>query len=136
MRVIICGSTHWNYDEIVSDEIFRLRRVARNKGKKLLIITGGEPGPETAAEETCKEQGIDYIIHPAIKVLGGQSFERRNELMLKYHTPDLVIGISHNIKKNKIIYDLLTRAQLKGFKTKLINYKSIQKSDEENPHSR
>ena len=139
MRVIICGSTHWNYNEIVSDEVIRLRRLARDKGEKLLVITGGEPGPETVAEEACKQLAIDYIIHPAIKVLGNQCFTRRNELMLKYHSPDLVIGVSHNAKQNRVIYDLLTRAQLKGIKTKLIDYQSIQKSDEEiafNPHSK
>lgn len=133
MRVIICGSAQWNYNEIVSDEVIRLRRLARNKGEKLLIITGGEPGPETAAEEACKQLAIDYIIQPAIKILGSECFARRNELMLKYHTPDLVIGVSHDVKQNRVIYDLLTRAQLKGIKTKLLDYKSIQSGNQDTP---
>lgn len=38
MKVIICGSTQWTYNEIA-----RLHRESRLKGKCLLVIHGGEP---------------------------------------------------------------------------------------------
>ena len=131
MRVILCGSPQWNYDQIVVDEVVKLRRLCRDKGEKLLIITGGEVGPERATEFFCRKLGIDFMTQPAITVLGDSSYFRRNELMIKYHKPDLVIGIAHKIDENQVIYHLLQIANIKGIKIKAIDYESLSKRHDE-----
>lgn len=127
MRVIICGSPQWTYEEIVMDEIVRLRRESRALGRRLLIIHGGEPGPETVAHEYCRKLGIDTIVQEAVRVLGQNSYFRRNEIMLTYHKPDLVVGFAHSFKENSVVFDMIRRAQAKKMKTRPIDYKSIQK---------
>lgn len=127
MRVVLCGSSQWSYNRFIQDEIVKLQRESRSQGKKLLIIHGGEPGPETVADAVCARLGIDTIIHPAVRVLGGNCFYRRNQLILQYHDPDLVIGVAHTIRTNKVIFDLLERARVKGIKTKLIDWEYINR---------
>ena len=129
--MIICGSPQWNYDQIVVDEVMRLRRLCRGKSEKLLIITGGEIGPERAAEVLCKKLGIDFMTQPAMTVLGDSSYFRRNELMIKYHKPNLVIGIAHNIDENQVIYHLLQIAKMRGIKVKAIDYESLSRRHDE-----
>lgn len=129
MRVIICGSPQWTYDEIVKDEIVRLRRECRLSRERLLIIHGGEPGPETAAHEFCRKLGIDTVVQEAVKVLGESSWFRRNELMLNYHRPDLVVGFALSFKESAVPADMMKRAEAKGIKTKRIDYESIVKRD-------
>lgn len=129
MKVIICGSPHWGYNEIVKDVIVQLHRESRLKGKHLLIIHGGEPGVETVAQEYCEHLGIDTIIHPAVRVLGDKGYLRRNELMLNYHKPDLVVCFAYSFKESVVMTDMLNRADLKGIKTKAVDYESIVRRD-------
>jgi hypothetical protein len=125
VRVIICGSPHWTYDEIVKDEIVRLCRESRLSSRKLLIVHGGEPGPETVAQEYCRKLGIDMIVQEAVRVLGQNSYFRRNELMLNYHKPDLVVGFALSFKESAVVSDMMKRAEAKGVRTKPVDYESI-----------
>lgn len=129
MKVIICDSPHWNYNEIIKDEIARLNRESRLKGKRLLIIHGGELGVETVAQEYCEHLGVDTITRPAVRVLGDKGYFRRNELMINYHKPDLVICFALSFNESAVTSDMLMRADLKGIKTKSIDYESIVKKD-------
>ena len=129
MKVIICGSPHWTYDEIVKDEVIRLRRDCRIKGQRLLIIHGGEYGPETIAQEYCRKLGIDTIIQERVMVRGQDGYFRRNELMLNYHKPDLVVCFALSFKESTVTTDMITRADMKGIKVKGINYESIIKGE-------
>ena len=131
MRVVLCGSPQGNYDQVVVDEVVRLRRFCRDRSDRLLIITGGEVGPERVAEAYCKRLGIDFMTQPAITVLGDSSYFRRNELMIKYHKPDLVVDIAHKIDENQVIYHLLQMASMKSIKTKTIDYESLSKRYDE-----
>jgi hypothetical protein len=125
VKVVICGSPQWTRDEIVKDEIVRLRRESMLSGKKLLIIHGGEPGPETAAQEYCREIGVDTIVQEAVKLRGQDSYFRRNELILVYHKPDLVVGFAHSFKESKVVSDMLIRADGKGIEVRALDYKAI-----------
>jgi hypothetical protein len=129
MKVIICGSPHWAYPETVKDNIAKVRRVAHDQGSELLIIHGGEPGPETVAQEYCRELGIDTIIQETVRVRGESSYYRRNELMLNYHSPDLVICFSYSFKESVVTSDMLKRAEAKGIKTKPVDYESVVRRD-------
>lgn len=129
MRVVICGSPQWSFDKYVRDEIDLARTAAELKGKRLLVIHGGEPGPETetTAQNYCRERGIDTIIQPAIKIRGLSSYFRRNEMILRYHKPDLVICFALSFKENAVTGDMVKRAREKGIKVKPIDYEYIIK---------
>lgn len=127
MKVVICGSPQWTYEDIVKHEIDRLRRESRASGKKLLIIHGGEYGPETIAHEYCKFLGIDTIVHEAVRVLGRNSYFRRNEIMLNYHKPDLVVGFAHSLKENSVVLDMIRRAEIKKIETRPIDSRNLRK---------
>lgn len=127
MKVIVCGSERWPYKEIVKDEIVRLKREAGRLHERLLIIHGGEYGPETLTQEYCRLLGIDTIIQEAVKVRGEQSYYRRNELMLNYHKPDLVVCFALSFDGCNITSDMIKRANGKGYKVKEIDYESILK---------
>lgn len=127
MKVIICGSEHWPYKEIVKDEIVRLQREARRLRERLLIIHGGEYGPETVAQEYCRHLGIDTLIQERVLVRGEQSYFRRNELMLNYHKPDLVVCFALSFSQCPITSDMIRRAKEKGYKVKEIDYDSVIK---------
>ncbi|MGW8182199.1 MAG: hypothetical protein ACWGQW_26015, partial [bacterium] len=83
MRVVICGSPSWNFDLIVQDEIVKLQRWCRLHGQKLLVIHGGENGPEEVARKICVDLGIDQIVHPVNRAYGDSAWPRRNQLMLQ-----------------------------------------------------
>jgi len=125
VKVVICGSPQWTRDAIVRDEIVRLRRESLKSGRKLLIIHGGEPGPETVAQEYCREIGVDTIVQEAVRRRGQDAYFRRNELILVYHKPDLVVGFAHSFKESKIVTDMLTRAREKGIEIRPLDYKAI-----------
>jgi hypothetical protein len=125
VRVIICGSPQWTYDEIVKDEIVRLRRECRFSRERLLVIHGGEPGPETVAKEYCRKLGIDTMIQEAVRVLGQSSYFRRNELMLSYHRPELVVGFALSFNESAFVSDMMKRAEKRGIKTRAVDYESI-----------
>ena len=129
MKVVICGSPQWTRAEFVKDEILRLRQESLKSGKKLLIIHGGEPGPEADAQEYCREIGVDTIIQEAVRRRGQNSYFRRNELILVYHKPDLVVGFAHSFKESKVVCDMLTRAQEKGIEIRALDYKAITTRD-------
>ena len=127
MKVVICGSPQWTFDEIVKDELVRLHRKSRAAGKRLLVIHGGEPGPETVAQVHCRKLGIDTMVQEAVKVLGHNSYYRRNELMLNYHRPDLVVGFALSFKESAVVSDMMERARIKEIKVNPIDYESIVK---------
>jgi len=85
------------------------------------------PGPETIADKICKKLGIDRIIHPAVGVLGDISYIRRNSLMLLYHKPDLVVGFAHTLDESTVVRDMIQRADKMGYKSKVIDYKSLSR---------
>lgn len=127
MKVVICGSPQWTFDEIVKDELVRLHRKSRAAGKRLLVIHGGEPGPETVAHVHCRKLGIDTMVQGAVKVLGHGAYFRRNELMLVYHKPDLVIGFALSFNESAVVSDMIERAKIKEIKVMPVDYESIVK---------
>ncbi len=131
MRVVICGSPHWTYDRIVQDLILRLRKESHSKGKELLIIHGGEPGPETAAQALCAKIGIDQVIYPTHKSMGDYGYKRRNQIMLQEHQVDLVVVFAHILSENSIVCDMLERANRKAIKIHTIDYESLSNSKAE-----
>jgi len=129
LKLVICGSPQWTFDKYVRDQIDLARNDSELKGKRLLVIHGGEPGPETVAQNYCRERGIDTIIQEAVKRRGQDSYFRRNELILNYHKPDLIICFAISFRENSIAADIVSRAEAKGIKVKQIDYQFIVKSN-------
>ena len=125
MRVVFCGSPHWTYDRIVQDLILKLRKESHSKGKELLIIHGGEPGPETAAQALCAKIGIDQVVYPAQKAMGDYGYKRRNQIMLQEHRVDLVVVFAHVLNENSVVCDILERANRLGIKIRPMDYESV-----------
>jgi len=126
MRVIICGAPEWYYEKSVTQEIERLRRESGEAGKRLLIIHGNVPGPETVARDYCRKAGIDTIVQEAVRRRGPDCYYRRNELMLSYHRPDLVVGFAADIRESPIVRDILERARTRGIRYKLVDTESLR----------
>jgi hypothetical protein len=139
MRVVVCGSPSWNFDLVVQDEIVKLHRWCRLHGQKLLVIHGGENGPETVAEKTCIDLGIDRIVHPANRAYGDSAWPRRNQLMLQEHHVDLVLVFVYELNPGTMAHDMANRAKRRGVPLKLIDHEVITKrnsdSIEFNPFS-
>lgn len=129
MRVVICGSPSWNFDLLVQDEIVKLHRWCRIHGQKLLIIHGGEKGPEEVAEKTCIDLGIDRVVHPANRAYGDSAWSRRNQLMLQEHQIDLVLVFAYEMRPGTMEYDMVNRAKRRGVALKLIDHEAISKRD-------
>ena len=70
----------------------------------------------------------------AVKVLGEAGYFRRNELMLSYHRPDLVVGFALSFKENAVVSDMIKRAEGKGIKVKPVDYESIVRRGPGNFH--
>jgi hypothetical protein len=139
MRVVVCGSPSWNFDLVVQDEIVKLHRWCRLHAQKLLIIHGGENGPEAVAEKTCADLGVDRIVHPANLSYGDSAWPRRNQLMLQEHRVDLVLVFVYELKPGTMAHDMVNRAKRRGVPLKLIDHEAITKrnsdSIEFNPFS-
>lgn len=125
LKVIICGSHQWAFAMTIEQTIMELQRESKRAGRKLLIIHGNEPGAETMAHGVCRNFSIDVIIHEAVRTRGQSSYYRRNELMLNYHRPDLVIGFAPVIKESSVVSDMLKRARKKGIAVRAVDRKSL-----------
>lgn len=129
MRVVICGSPHWNYDILVRDEIVRLKRQSALSGTSLFVIHGGEPGPESVAAKVCAELGIDQAVYPAARARGDGAWARRNQIMLQEHPVDAVVVFTHSVTKGSVTHDMIRRAELKGVRVKVVDAESLRKRD-------
>ncbi len=125
MKVIICGSPHWNFDTMIERDIVDLRAEAMKSGTKLMIIHGGEPGAESTAHRICRDQGIDVIVHEAVKRRGPDSLFRRNSIMLSYHNPDLVVCYAPVVSESAVVSDMLIRARARGCDIRAVDRKSL-----------
>jgi hypothetical protein len=99
-------------------------------GLNFSCITGGEPGPESIAGYYCDQIGIDVIIHRAVKARGEGSFYRRNQIILKYHKPDLVVCFAPIMWECMVVNDMLGRARAMNIKAKIFDSKSIYRKSE------
>lgn len=91
-----------------------------------MVITSGTVGVETYVNKLCKKKGIDLIIHPPVNVDGEYAFLRRNEIILRYHKPDLVICVSRRLESDHTLLDLLERAKAKSIPTRAIDVEYLK----------
>lgn len=85
MRVLVCGSRHFNDKELMEGVL--------NRWKISTIIEGEARGADTLARKYGESHGIDVERYPALWELHGKrAGPIRNSQMLKEGQPDLVIA--------------------------------------------
>lgn len=92
MRVLICGSRHFNDYKKLREELDEWR--FKNTGREFTeIIHGAAKGADTLAGEYAEEYGISVRAFPALWDKQGKSAGPiRNALMLSEGKPDIVFA--------------------------------------------
>lgn len=87
MRLVIGGSGHLEYRDLVSFELAKLHRRCR----VMVLIHGGLGGVCAAAEDWARRAGVHVVRYPPNWVRYGKTAEAvRNRFMLEDARPDLV----------------------------------------------
>ena len=102
-RVLVCGGRDYRNAAKVNRTLAK-----RNPG---LIITGGASGADAEAGAWAKANGVPLMVFPAQWDYYGRSAgPTRNEWMLKYGAPDVVVAFPGGVGTA----DMVFRAMLKG----------------------
>jgi hypothetical protein len=112
MKVLICGSRHWDKRGTIHNALFGFP-------KDTIIIHGAAPGADTHADHVAKQLGLTVIPFPADWSLGRKAGPIRNQQMLK-ENPDLIIAFHSNIHSSKGTLHMMTIARNKGVPVILI----------------
>ncbi len=125
MKVLFTGSRTWTNKDIVKDVLIKLKEKYKDD---LCLCEGGAKGLDSISKEIAQSLGIYVFECNALwdyhmKAAGFL----RNQAMLLFFIPDLVIGYSANIEESNGTKDCLNRAITMGIKTILINDKGVQK---------
>ena len=65
------------------------------------------------------------MVQEAVRVLGQSSNFRRNEIMLSYHRPGLVVSFALSFDESSVVFDIMKRAEKKGIKARAVEYERI-----------
>lgn len=88
-RILICGGR--DYSNV--DSVAHIIKEALRDFKDIVIIQGGATGADRLAKEFCERMGIPCItMFAPWSALGPRAGTLRNEWMLKYCNPDMVIA--------------------------------------------
>lgn len=89
MRLIVGGSAHHAYRDLVSLELAKL-----NEGRRItVLIHGGLGGVCASAEDWARRAGVHVVRYPPNWVRHGKTAESvRNQFMLEDARPDLVVA--------------------------------------------
>lgn len=90
MRVLVCGGR--NYNEKAEFDL-RMDELSQSLQKVICIIQGGADGADTLARHWAMERMLPVMTFPANwSRLGREAGPIRNEWMLDYGQPDLVVA--------------------------------------------
>ena len=110
MKVLVCGSRDWSdWDTVwrILDEI-----------QPSLVIEGCARGADRLAETWAKERGVPIAHYPADWMrLGKSAGPRRNEYMLAYSRPDLVVAFSLGTRGTA---DMIRRAKIANVPVRVV----------------
>jgi YspA, cpYpsA-related SLOG family len=113
--VQVTGARQWDNEAIIEEDLKRL--VARYGIARLLVVEGGAAGADTCARNVCKRLGVysarvDALWDTYHRSAGPQ----RNEFMLVFFRPRLVLAYHWDLKQSKGTADMVERARRKGIK--------------------
>ncbi len=90
MRILICGSRHFNDYQKLCNEMDELNL---DEVQLITIISGHARGADTLGEKYAEECGWELDVYPADwKTYGKRAGPIRNSKMLKEGKPDLVVA--------------------------------------------
>lgn len=117
MRVLICGDRNWTN----GNRIFKTLMQFHKEKPVTVVIEGEAPGADTLARRAAEELGICVMAFPA----NWNHFKRaagpiRNQWMLNFGKPDLVLAFHSDIENSKGTKDMVNRAKKAGVKVRVI----------------
>ena len=125
MKILFTGSRIWTDKKIVKDVLIKLKEKYKDD---LCICEGGAKGLDIISKEIAQSLGIYVFECDALwDYYSKAAGFLRNQAMLSFFIPDIVIGYSKNILESNGTRDCLNRAITMGIKTILINDKGEQK---------
>lgn len=125
MKVLFTGSRTWADKEIVHKAVLQLKEKYKDD---LCICEGGAKGLDSISKEIAQSLGIYVFECNALWDYYDKSAGiRRNQAMLSFFLPDMIVGFSQNISESNGTKDCMNRAISNGIKTILINGKGEQK---------
>lgn len=117
MRVLVCGSRHFNDINLMSSVLTELRE---EREEFSTIIHGAARGADTLAGQYAQRHSIDVRAFPAKwKEHGKAAGPIRNKLMLSEGKPDLVIAFMYPDSRGT--KNMVEQAQKAGIETKVIH---------------
>lgn len=113
-RVLICGDRNWTNTTLVTTVIHALELEYGGRDN-FCIIEGGATGADSIAGMVAQREGICVLeCRPAWDVYGKRAGILRNQWMLLWGQPDLVVAFHNNIAQSKGTKDMVTRARAAG----------------------
>lgn len=118
MRVLVCGSRTWPWEQAIFGRLSYLLECCHDDG--LTIIEGGAKGADAAAQRWAKSMGVPLETYPAQWDKHGKAAGHiRNQQMLKEGKPQLVIAFHGQLGLGLGTRDMVTRAYKAGIPVEL-----------------
>lgn len=115
--VLVCGSRRWKLRGII------FRELAKLDSKGTIIVNGGARGADTIADQIAKELEFFCVItFPAWwNTQGGVAGPIRNQRMLEWARPDLVLAFHEDPGLGKGTKNMVELAQREDISVKVFN---------------
>lgn len=125
LRILICGDRRWTDRKAIEDFIKTLP-------KDTVIIEGECKGADMMARDLAYSYQLEVYQFPAQwERYGKAAGPIRNEAMIRYGRPDLVVAFHNNLSKSKGTWNMITRARKHG-----IPYQVIKSEQEEHQETK
>lgn len=110
MRVLVCGSRHFNNYQLLEETLDGLKTINT-------IIHGMAKGADSLGGEYAKIRGIPVLEFPALwNKYGNRAGPIRNAQMLKEGQPDLVVAFLYHVGVQEVLYGLSDSQYNRGTK--------------------
>jgi len=124
MRILVCGSRHFNDWELLHDTLWNFMESRKTEEyvctDEYTIIHGDAPGADTLADKFAYTYGTNLEVYPANwREHGKAAGPIRNKQMLDEGKPDLVIAFWDG--KSPGTQNMIEQAQKAGVPVKVIN---------------
>lgn len=118
MVILVCGSRDWTDKEVIRQKLMSINSIS-------LLVHGACRGADLLAADVAQELNIPAKAYPAQwDIYGLSAGPRRNQQMLDYEKPELVIAFHENINSSKGTKDMVNRASKVGVRVEVIGIKS------------
>jgi hypothetical protein len=114
VKVIVCGSRHW-------DDWDTIRRELEALPAGSTVVVGSGAGAEVIAGALALHVGLQVRAFPADwDSDGSEAGAAQNQRMLEEERPDLVLVFHPNLEEGRATWDMFQRARLQGIEVRVI----------------